>query len=765
VDIDRRPTEKIRFGSYEVDLASCELRKGGIKLRLQPQPFQVLRLLLDRTGEVVSREELKQELWPDDTYVEFDLSLNTVIKKLRRALSDNPQTPRYIETLPRNGYRFIFPIERIDAVIPNEAVVETVLADGSLLHVLTEAGVLQSAPVLRIVTSNTELIPGSLGEAQIEINRDGVMVPRRRRVLERTAALLVAALLVGVGAFYLAEAPSENHVRRWSFPVPSISSVSISPDGKYILFATQAGGEPGLWIRSTDQESPRRLAGAESATGGFWSPDSQFVAFAADGQLMKVSAGGANPIVLCELPNSNTNFFAGGSWSPDAESIVFSSGARLYQVSSGGGAPNPLFGADQGLRGSFQWPHFLPSSGRRQAIVYTASTNFRDHRMEVMDLATGARRDLGPGSVPVYSPDGYLIHGPSNNELTGLWAVPFSLETLAPSGDALHINSEGIGASISTTGDLVYWDNPRPIALHRLAWRDRTTGRVLERTGEAQFAIRDPVISPDGQRVLVSSAEAGESNIYLHDLRRSTKVQLTSDVAEEAGGRWSSDGSNVVFWRQVGDQAVLIEKAANSGGAGTILYTVHGTILDLDLSRDGKYLVLLQHADAESREIRYIPTAELGEGAQSSPYLGRKSRGASPRISPNGRYLAFESHESGRVEVFVGSFPDGALLLRKISTRGGRSPRWSPNGKDLFYLQGDSLVAVSVQSASRGITLGSPQELFSSPDLSLGFAPSTDGQRFLTVEPVGEPLPPAVHVIENWHGGLNRPAAEAGIGW
>jgi Tol biopolymer transport system component len=173
----------------------------------------------------------------------------------------------------------------------------------------------------------------------------------------------------------------------------------------------------------------------------------------------------------------------------------------------------------------------------------------------------------------------------------------------------------------------------------------------------------------------------------------------------------------------------------------------------------------LQHADAESREIRYIPTAELGEGAQSSPYLGRTSRGASPRLSPNGRYLAFESHESGRVEVFVGSFPDGALMRRKISTRGGRSPRWSPNGKDLFYLQGDSLVAVSVQSASRGITLGSPQELFSSPDLSLGFAPSTDGQRFLTIEPVGEPLPPAVHVIENWHGGLNRPAAEAGIGW
>lgn len=756
--MDKRPTEKIRFGSYEVDLASCELRKGGIKLRLQPQPFQVLRLLLSRPGEVVSREELTQDLWPDDTYVEFDLSLNTVIKKLRRALNDNPQNPRYIETLPRNGYRFIFPVERIDPVLPAEAPVETVLADGSLLHVLTEAGAFEPAPALRIVANNTESMRDTPG---------GVTVSRKRRLLERTAAVLVGALLVGIGAAYLNTAPSEDHVRRWSFSAPSISSVSMSPDGKYILFAAQTGGEPGLWIRSTDQESPRRLAGAESATGGFWSPDSQFVAFAADGQLKKVSSGGASPVVLCELPNSNTNFFAGGSWSPDGESIVFSSGARLYRVSAGGGVPSPLFGDDQGVRGSFQWPQFLPTSSRRPAIVYSASTNFRDQRMEVMDLETGARRDLGPGSVPVYSPDGYLIHGPSNGDLTGLMALPFSLKTLGPSGDAFHLNSDGIGASISRTGDLVYWDNPRPVALHRLTWRDRATGHVLERVGEAQFAMRDPVISPDGRRVLISSAEDGDSNIYVHDLRRSTKVQLTSDVAQEAGARWSADGSKVIFWRQTGDETVVVEKAADSGGAGTTLYTVRGTILSLDWSPDGKYLVLVQHADAESREIRYIPTSELGAGpgAQSAPYPGRPYRRASPRISPDGRYLAFESRESGRVEVFVGSFPDGTLLRRKISTRGGHSPRWSPDGKELFYLQGDSLVAVSVRSAVRGITLGTPQELFSSPDLRLGYVPSIDGQRFLTIAPVGEPLPPAVHVVENWHLGLGRTAAEAAVGW
>lgn len=765
MEIESKLTEKIRFGSYEVDLAACELRKGGIKLRLQPQPFQVLRLLVERPGEVVSREELKQELWPDDTYVEFDLSLNTVIKKLRRALHDNPQHPRYIETLPRNGYRFIFPVERIDAADPHEAPVETILVDGALLQVTPEPGDSQSAAVSRIVSDGMKLVAVAPGAAPVAIHGDGFVIPRKRRLLERAGAILGVALLVGLIMTYLADSPDDRHVRRWSFSTQSLSSAAMSPDGKYILFAAQAGAEPSLWIRPVDDESPRRVAGADGAMIGFWSPDSRFVAFAADGQLKKVSIDGGDPIVLCPLPNSNTNFFAGGSWSPDGENIVFSSGARLHQVSAGGGVSKPLFPEDENLRGSFQWPHFLPSSGQRQAIVYSASTNFRDHRMEVMDLESGERRNLGPGSAPVYSPAGYLIHGPSNSELRGLMALPFSLETLEPSGEAFHLDQEGIGASVSQTGDLAYWDDPRPVTLHRLTWRDRLTGRVLEPVGEAQFAMRDPVISPDGQRVLVSSVEDGDANVYIHDLRRSTKVRLTSDEAQEAGGRWSADGSKVVFWQQTGDETALVEKAANSGAAGTALYSVQGAILSLDWSRDGQYFVLLQHTDAGSREIRYISTAQMGEGAQSVRYPARPSRIASPRISPDGRYLAYESRESGRIEVFVGSFPDGTKLRRKISARGGRGPQWSPDGKELFYLHGATLMAVSVQPAGGEITLGIPQELFSSADLSLGFAPSLDGQRLLTIMPVSEPPSPAVHVVENWHGALGRPDSEAGFGW
>lgn len=763
VHIDKNPTEKIRFGSYEVDLASCELRKGGTKIRLQPQPFQVLRLLLERPGEVVTRDELKQELWPDDTYVEFDLSLNTVIKKLRRALDDNPQHPRYVETLPRNGYRFIFPVERISAVDPQEAPVETILVNGSLLQGASAPGGVRSATVLRIVSDSMDSAVAR-GQAPAAICDDGIAVPRRRW-FERTAAILGGALLGSLIITYLADSPDNHHVRRWSFSTQSLALAAMSPDGKYILFAAQTGAEASLWLRPMDQESPRELAGAEGATIGFWSPDSQSVAFAADGQLKKISVGGGDAVVLCPLPNPNPNFFAGGTWSPDGENIVFSSGGRLYQVSAGGGASKPLFPEGESLSGIFQWPHFLPAFADRQAIVYTASTNFRDRRMEVLDLKSGERRDLGPGFAPVYSHAGFLIYGPADSELRGIMALPFSVERLEPSGEVFHINQDGIGASVSLAGDLVYWDDPRPVALHHLVWRDRQTGRVLESVGEAQMAMRDPVISPDGQRVLVSSVETGDANIFIHDLQRSTKVQLTSAAAQEAGARWSSDGSEVVFWRQAGEKTAVVEKAANSGGDGTVLYQVDGAILNLDWSRDGRYVVLLQHAEAGSREIRYVDTAQLDKGTRSILYPGRPSRVASPRLSPDGRYLAYESRESGRVEVFVGSFPDGTQLRRKISVRGGRSPRWSSDGKELFYLRGSTLMAVSVQASGNGIVSGSPQELFTSPDLELGFAPSSDGQRILTIAPVGEIPAPAVHVVENWRRTIDRPSTKAAFGW
>ncbi len=239
VGTQRQPARKIRFGPYEADLSSEELRKGGIRLKLQPQPFHVLSLLLKRPGEVVSREELQRELWPKETYVEFDLSLNAVIKKLRRALNDNPQYPRYIETLPRNGYRFVCPVERIE---------------------------IEPAPPPSVKSPPSETAPWW-----------GVLRSHR-------SALTVGAILLGsvsltgflrspsVDAFFGPNQRSEEQRAALRFARGS----QVSPDGVWLAYRDAETAN--LWIRDL-ASGQKKLLVADWITSPVWSPDSRRIAY------------------------------------------------------------------------------------------------------------------------------------------------------------------------------------------------------------------------------------------------------------------------------------------------------------------------------------------------------------------------------------------------------------------------------------------------------------------------------------------------------
>ncbi len=512
-----------------------------------------------------------------------------------------------------------------------------------------------------------------------------------------------------------------------------------------------------LWLRSLSDESARELPGTEGAIDGFWSPDSTEIGFAVntpDHELRRVSIDGGSPITLCELPSQS--FFYGGTWSPDGERIVFSSGLELYEIASRGGQPQLLFDASESARRVSLYPHFLPVDGGPPALVYSAAISPADRQVAVLNLETGERRELGPGSGPVYSQDGYLIHGAEGADEPGLWALPFSLDALEATGEGFPVSTAGFAPSLSDDGTLAYRDRTALSAARTLVWLNRG-GETLEAVGQPQPNIFQPTLSPDGQRVAVVSLESGNPDIWVHDLARSTKTRLTFEDRTEDNPTWSPSGQEIAY-RAGGSPTKIMSRSADGTGEAIALVESEHRLYNPDWSRDGRYLVYERHNPETLPDIRYVELQADGDVSEPVTFLGTPDIEGFPKLSPDSRFLAYSSNESGRDEIYVRPFPDGAGKWQ-ASVNGGTQPRWRSDGRELYYVEGSTLMAVSVSTES-AFTLGQPQALFESPGIggtvsgSGGYDISADGQRFVRAAPVEgneESAPPAIRVVENWY--------------
>ena len=365
----------------------------------------------------------------------------------------------------------------------------------------------------------------------------------QQRAFLVTGLLLVLAVVLLAVQWLRGPEPTEPApLRRFAFTPPVAAgsnrysaSVVISPNGRHIAY-TSLDGEGTLWVRDLGQQQPRVIEGTEGAVSPFWSPSSDFIGFVAAGELKKVSPQGGLASRLCQLPG---NHFHGGSWSPDGQSIVFSSGEphSLYEVPARGGAPNVLVSAEeseqpsQGPLARITWPHFLPSEAGAGVLVFAFGSQ-SETSMMIQDLKTGHRELLGPGAYPFYSPSGHIVYQ-SAPEIYGLWALPFSLETLKATGEAFPIG-ENMGApSVATDGTLVYLDL-FGAGQQQLLWRDRE-GNRLSVIGRPQQSIRYPVLSPDGRRVAVEGTEDGNVDVWVHDVERGLRRRLTFDPGAGCG--------------------------------------------------------------------------------------------------------------------------------------------------------------------------------------------------------------------------------------
>ena len=553
-----------------------------------------------------------------------------------------------------------------------------------------------------------------------------VSVSQHRQRLQRRAVLALLAASLALSAVLWFRGPSSvapQQPVRFSFTPENLvtsghdsaAPAVISPDARHIVFVSDKDGEPILWVRDLDRETPRRLEGTEGAENPFWSPDSQSIGFGTKAELKRIPLSGGEPITLCDLRQAATSSgrsgihsdrFRGGSWSPDGEQIVYSAFFGVFQVPSRGGTPKLLFereGAESNM--NFLFARFLPVTAGSQGLVYTFRTSPSDSKLGILDLRTGERRELVPGTAPAYSASGHLVYQDSFGPGSGLRALPFSLETLTATGEAFPIVEAGYHPSVSADGTLVYLD--QRAVRRQLVWRDRSDRKLLV-FGQPHKLVFDPALSPDGLLVASVGFEHGNGDIWIHDANRPIATRLTFDGALEHRPVWSPAADQVAFSsNRQGNNDIFVRSADGSGEAKALVATRWHEFVS-DWSSDGRYILYHRNDPKTGHDLWYLQRKDDNSGYEPVPFLQTPFRELAANLSPDGQFVAYVSDESGRYEVYVQRFPRGGGK-RLVSSNGGGQPRWRRDGKELFYVAHQRLLAVDVTTMPN-FSMGSPRE-------------------------------------------------------
>lgn len=604
---------------------------------------------------------------------------------------------------------------------------------------------------------------------------------RQRRVKVLAAALAAAAVVAC--AFWLGrgfpEFPREP-LRKFSMrpvnilePGQSIEHLAISPDGNQIAFTT-TGSSRVIWLQSLNRLEPRQVEGTEGARFVFWSPDSSALGFTTDRSVKKVTLRGGSVTTLTEISG---RFFGGvpGSWSPDGSSVIIGRANRFpFMVSALGGTLKPLFEPDLDERQGFvQSPRILEDSRGRQLLLYSQRTLDGETVMlrRLSDDGAAEAVRLVEGSFPTYSKTGHILYQPVS-VTAALWALPVSLDEVQAVGEAFPIAQDGSMPSVAEDGTLVYLDNPFA-GPKQLVWLDRS-GRQVGEIGKPQPWIMAPRVSPDGKQLVVSASTgaARTVNVWVHDASRPVMNRVSFEEGEEAGAIWSNDGSRVAFIRW-GSPDMFVQ-TIGGGTQPQVLFSSPGSLQPLDWSGDGKFILFRMRGrpggpgaaagkksgagsgrgDSETPAgIGYLEQVAGEDRWEAREFITSGSFIADgAAFSPNGRYVAYESNESGEFEIYVKRFP--ATEERwQISAGGGGEPRWNPNGRELFFVRDETLYATAVNSGPN-FAIDETVELFSRPNLTRyrrfsSYDVGPDG-RFAVVA-LADGLPqPAIRIVLNW---------------
>jgi serine/threonine protein kinase/Tol biopolymer transport system component len=581
----------------------------------------------------------------------------------------------------------------------------------------------------------------------------------RERLAWVTAAvgILTAAILAVLNFSTTREPP---RLLKLSVPRPPIAEsyvvTALSPDGHSIVYAAGVDVHSHqLWIRRFDSVAMRALPGTEGATFPFWSPDSRFVGFFANGKLKTIEIGTSSeygrPHTLCDAP-----FGRGGAWNRDGV-IIFSPNLEeaIYRIPAAGGQVSPVTTLKRERRQtSHRWPDFLPDG--RHFLYWARSDDEQNQGIYVGSLdarpdSQGDRRLLGTPSNALYAGPGYVLFERDRT----LMAQAFDVRRLQLLGEPQRIASEvsnpltnHVNLSVSSTGLLAYHSGD---ATRQLVWFDRT-GSPVGSIRDSEDAD-DPQLSPDETHVLFTRTDPQNraGDIWLVELRRGTASRLTSQPSFEWRPIWSPDGHQILFASNRNGPMNLYQLPV-SGGEDKVLLQSSKRLTPTDWSRDGR-LIVYGEVDAKTQEDLWI--LPLDGGRKPFPFLRTEFNERQGRLSPDGRWIAYTSDESGAAEVYVQGFPDreGSGPKIRVSVDGGSNPKWRGDGKELLYIARDQrLRAVDVKAAST-FEVGTTRTLV---EVSQDYTFTADGQRFLVSTAVGDSSSAAIVLLVNWTSALFR---------
>jgi len=552
-----------------------------------------------------------------------------------------------------------------------------------------------------------------------------------------------------------------------SHPAPEVVGgpnvdIAVSSDGRRVVYLASDGNRGRIYLRPLDALSAARLGNVDSASNIFMSPDGQWVGFVdvMDRTLKKVPVSAGPPITIAKLPPNIT--VQGATWGTD-ETIVFGSStlnAGLFRVPAGGGEPEQLTKPDsQNGEGSHRLPEILPGG---QAVVFAINTpdNQLDNaRIALLDLRTGARKILVQGGThPRYMPTGHLVYATPGT----LRGVRFDLDRLEVRGNPVTV-LDGVftkpggstSFSVSTTGTLTYIAGRGDTARRTLVWVDRQ-GRE-EPISVPPRAYAYARLSPDGTRVALDVRE-DTNDIWILDLMRQTLTRLTFDPGLNRGPVWTPDGRRVAFSTARDGGESIYWQAADGSGAAERLTQESGIQVPDSFSPDGTKLLFEQPGNPPYN----VGVASLTGERKVELILREAFSEENAVLSPDGRWIAYQSNESGNDEVYVRPFPDVNAGRWQISAGGGTRPLWARNGRELFYFLSPGVVMAVPIRDGNSFAAGTPQAVFKgtylAPQSGRMYDVSPDGRRFLMIKnaEAGDAPPPQLVVVRNWFEELKR---------